>query len=90
MLPRKTRQCPPNTLVLDLDETLVHSNLEGDCSNLTDFSFPVHFNDMEHIVHVQKRPHLAAFMVGRCKLNPNLKAPGFKGSTLMKRILLST
>ena len=29
-------------------------------------------------------------VVRRCKLDPNLKAPGFKDSYLMKRILLST
>ena len=47
------------TLVLDLDETLVHSSLEGGPS---DFSFPVTFNNQEHTIHVRTRPHLDTFM----------------------------
>ena len=52
-----------NTLVLDLDETLVHSDLEqaADRSG-ADFSFPVHFNNQKHVVNVKKRPFLAEFM----------------------------
>ncbi|KXZ54367.1 hypothetical protein GPECTOR_5g447 [Gonium pectorale] len=49
------------TLVLDLDETLVHSSLEPVAR--ADFSFPVSFNGAEHIVHVRQRPHLRDFMV---------------------------
>eukprot|EP00195_Chlamydomonas_chlamydogama_P008754 CAMPEP_0202897184 /NCGR_PEP_ID=MMETSP1392-20130828/6012_1 /ASSEMBLY_ACC=CAM_ASM_000868 /TAXON_ID=225041 /ORGANISM="Chlamydomonas chlamydogama, Strain SAG 11-48b" /LENGTH=427 /DNA_ID=CAMNT_0049582761 /DNA_START=1470 /DNA_END=2753 /DNA_ORIENTATION=- len=60
ILPRKTRQCKQKTLVLDLDETLVHSSLESVASS--DFSFPVHFNNQEHIIHVKQRPHLHDFM----------------------------
>ena len=51
----------PNTLVLDLDETLVHSNLEN-TTDPFDFSFPVLFNGDKHEVRVAKRPHLEAFM----------------------------
>lgn len=43
LLPRKTRKCKLKTLVLDLDETLVHSSLEH-ASN-PDFSFDVRFNN---------------------------------------------
>ena len=38
----QTRACKRKTLVLDLDETLVHSTLDG--LDLPDFSFPVFFN----------------------------------------------
>ncbi|GFZ21144.1 SCP1-like small phosphatase 5 [Actinidia rufa] len=52
--------CPPTTLVLDLDETLVHSTLER-CDD-ADFTFPVNFNLQEHTVYVRCRPHLKDFM----------------------------
>ncbi|KAL3522630.1 hypothetical protein ACH5RR_015464 [Cinchona calisaya] len=48
------------TLVLDLDETLVHSTLEH--SDDADFSFPVFFNMQEHTVYVKQRPHLLTFL----------------------------
>ncbi|KAE8799968.1 CTD-phosphatase-like protein [Hordeum vulgare] len=48
------------TLVLDLDETLVHSTLEH-CDD-ADFSFPVSFGLKEHVVYVRKRPHLHMFL----------------------------
>ncbi|KAF8369799.1 hypothetical protein HHK36_032180 [Tetracentron sinense] len=60
LLPKQTRRCPPTTLVLDLDETLVHSTLEH-CDD-ADFTFPVTFNLKEHIVYVRCRPHLKFFM----------------------------
>ena len=46
--------------MLDLDETLVHSTLDG-CDE-PDFSFPVAFNGREHQVDVRRRPHLDAFL----------------------------
>ncbi|CAJ2668062.1 unnamed protein product [Trifolium pratense] len=49
LLPKQTRSCPPITLVLDLDETLVHSSLEP-CEDV-DFTFTVNFNSEEHIVY---------------------------------------
>ncbi|GFR47617.1 hypothetical protein Agub_g9353 [Astrephomene gubernaculifera] len=52
---------PLKTLVLDLDETLVHSSLEA--VDRSDFSFPVLFNGMEHTVFVRQRPYLRDFMV---------------------------
>ncbi|XP_019052291.1 PREDICTED: CTD small phosphatase-like protein 2 [Nelumbo nucifera] len=60
LLPKQTRSCPPTTLVLDLDETLVHSTLEH-CED-ADFTFPVNFNFKEHTVYVRCRPHLNDFM----------------------------
>ncbi|XP_022733386.1 CTD small phosphatase-like protein 2 isoform X1 [Durio zibethinus] len=60
LLPKQTRSCPPTTLVLDLDETLVHSLLEP-CKD-ADFTFPVKFNLQEYTVYVRCRPHLRDFM----------------------------
>ncbi|XP_068666234.1 uncharacterized protein [Aristolochia californica] len=60
LLPKQTRSCPRTTLVLDLDETLVHSSLEQ-CEN-ADFTFQVNFNLMEHTVYVRCRPYLKEFM----------------------------
>lgn len=60
LLPKQTRRCPPITLVLDLDETLVHSTLEH-CDD-ADFTFPVNFNSQEYTVYVRRRPHLQMFM----------------------------
>ncbi|KAL8161714.1 hypothetical protein V2J09_013203 [Rumex salicifolius] len=60
LLPKKTRRCPRTTLVLDLDETLVHSSLEP-CHDV-DFTFSVNFNERDHTVYVRCRPHLQDFM----------------------------
>lgn len=60
LLPKQTRRCPPTTLVLDLDETLVHSSLEP-CDD-ADFTFTVNFNQKDHTVYVRCRPHLQDFM----------------------------
>ncbi|XP_014493803.1 CTD small phosphatase-like protein 2 isoform X1 [Vigna radiata var. radiata] len=60
LLPKQTRSCPSTTLVLDLDETLVHSTLEP-CEDV-DFTFPINFNCEEHIVYVRCRPHLKDFL----------------------------
>ncbi|KAK1281688.1 hypothetical protein QJS10_CPB22g00641 [Acorus calamus] len=60
LLPKQTRSCPPTTLVLDLDETLVHSTLEP-CQD-ADFTFPVNYNMKAHTVYVRCRPHLKDFM----------------------------
>ncbi|KAG8385347.1 hypothetical protein BUALT_Bualt03G0033300 [Buddleja alternifolia] len=48
------------TLVLDLDETLVHSTVDY-CDD-ADFTFTVFFNMKEHIVYVKERPHLHTFL----------------------------
>ncbi|GBF96922.1 CTD small phosphatase [Raphidocelis subcapitata] len=63
LLPRRTRACKQKTLVLDLDETLVHSTLDGaPGSESADFHFPVLFNGAEHMVHVRMRPHMHEFL----------------------------
>jgi CTD small phosphatase-like protein 2 len=65
-LPPKASSAPALTLVLDLDETLVHSSL--DASPLSGggaapaFSFSVSFEEAEQTVHVRLRPGLAAFL----------------------------
>ncbi|CAH2046208.1 unnamed protein product [Thlaspi arvense] len=58
--PRDTLRKKAVTLVLDLDETLVHSTLES-CS-VADFSFRVFFNMQENTVYVKQRPHLYRFL----------------------------
>ncbi|KAJ6847956.1 CTD small phosphatase-like protein 2 isoform X1 [Iris pallida] len=60
LLPKQTRSRPSTTLVLDLDETLVHSSLEP-CPD-ADFTFPVNFNLKEHTIYVRCRPFLKDFM----------------------------
>ncbi|GER56391.1 CTD phosphatase-like protein [Striga asiatica] len=60
LLPKQTRSCPSTSLVLDLDETLVHSTLEP-CED-ADFTFTVNFNLTDHTVYVRCRPHLKDFL----------------------------
>ncbi|KMZ57638.1 hypothetical protein ZOSMA_83G00110 [Zostera marina] len=48
------------TLVLDLDETLVHSSLV-ECND-ADFSFQIFFNMRENTVYVKQRPNLHMFL----------------------------
>lgn len=48
------------TLVLDLDETLIHSTLEH-CDD-ADFTFPVFLNMKQHTVYVRRRPYLQIFL----------------------------
>ncbi|XP_039122164.1 uncharacterized protein LOC120258796 [Dioscorea cayenensis subsp. rotundata] len=60
LLPNETQKKKSITLVLDLDETLVHSTLEP-CED-ADFSFPVFFNLKQHMVYVKRRPYLQIFL----------------------------
>ncbi|KAM5587779.1 hypothetical protein ABKV19_006296 [Rosa sericea] len=60
ILPEEASKSKPVTLVLDLDETLVHSTLEH-CDD-ADFTFTVFFNMKEHMVYVKQRPYLQTFL----------------------------
>lgn len=60
-LPPKEKDDPPLTLVLDLDETLVHCTVEPNTPNV-DMVFPVVFHGMEYQVQVKKRPYLEEFL----------------------------
>ncbi|UPR04029.1 Dullard-like phosphatase [Chloropicon primus] len=70
LLPRQTRQQRnKKTLVLDLDETLVHSSLENElpCDGMEeqlkyDFTFPVHLGDERYDVYVYVRPGALEFL----------------------------
>jgi len=59
-LPKKTRGTHPVSLVLDLDETLLHSSIVP--LPTYDIVFPVHFNQVNYQVYVRKRPHMDYFM----------------------------
>ncbi|KAJ1765728.1 hypothetical protein EV179_000004 [Coemansia sp. RSA 487] len=59
-LPRKTRSSPPITLVLDLDETLVHCALTKVES--PDLVFPVEYNGFNYNVYCRLRPGYREFL----------------------------
>lgn len=51
------------TLVLDLDETLVHCTVENPTDSYQiDMTFPVNFHGIEYQVHVKLRPYLKEFL----------------------------
>ncbi|XP_068484009.1 uncharacterized protein [Phaseolus vulgaris] len=60
LIPKESPRRKSITLVLDLDETLVHSTLEH-CDD-ADFTFTVFFNMKEYTVYVKQRPYLHAFL----------------------------
>ena len=57
---RMTRNTTPVTLVLDLDETLVHCSVEGGSDS--DLIFPVNFNGVTYQVGVKMRPYMDRFL----------------------------
>ncbi|KAI8321170.1 hypothetical protein GQ54DRAFT_262305 [Martensiomyces pterosporus] len=59
-LPRKTRSSPPITLVLDLDETLVHCALTR--VENPDLVFPVEYNGLNYDVYCRLRPGYREFL----------------------------
>jgi CTD small phosphatase-like protein 2 len=59
-LPAKLSSAPPITLVLDLDETLVHCTVEPISD--ADLTFPVEFHGTTYQVHVRLRPFLQNFL----------------------------
>jgi len=60
ILKAKKSSMPRNTLVLDLDETLVHCNTEG--IGEYDERFTVRYNSHDYDVYMKKRPHLQNFL----------------------------
>jgi hypothetical protein len=58
-LPPKAMTDPPISLVLDLDETLVHCTVEP--IHDADMVFPVTFHGAEYTVYVRLRPYLKEF-----------------------------
>ena len=60
LLGKKKPNAPLHTLVLDLDETLVHCSVEPVAS--PDFIFPVSYDGSDFRVHAYRRPHLHAFL----------------------------
>lgn len=59
-LPPKDPSDPPISLVLDLDETLVHCTIEHIPD--PDMTFPVFFNGVQYTVYVRTRPYLMEFL----------------------------
>jgi CTD small phosphatase-like protein 2 len=59
-IPPKSSSSPALTLVLDLDETLVHCST--DPMRSSDFVFPVLFHGIEYQVYVRKRPFFEEFL----------------------------
>jgi len=65
-IPIKGESGPKISLVLDLDETLVHSSTLAIKS--PDYVFPVHLRGTEYSVYVRLRPHVFEFMERMSKI----------------------
>jgi len=66
ILKPKKSTMPKNTLVLDLDETLVHCNTEGIGTYHERFS--VRYNHQDYDVFMKKRPYLQEFLTAASKM----------------------
>lgn len=60
ILPPKTKKDKEYTLILDLDETLVHCSIEK--TEKYDVKFPVDFNGEKYQVYMKKRPYFYEFL----------------------------
>ena len=61
-LPPKDSNAPPITLVLDLDETLVHCSTDPNEVRNPDFVFHVEFHGTIYTVNAKKRPGVHEFL----------------------------
>jgi NLI interacting factor-like phosphatase len=61
-LPPQAPDDTRKTLVLDLDETLVHCSVVEPTDRVADFTFPVQFHGETYTVHVKCRPFLQEFL----------------------------
>eukprot|EP00815_Leptocylindrus_aporus_P002209 CAMPEP_0116070652 /NCGR_PEP_ID=MMETSP0322-20121206/13195_1 /TAXON_ID=163516 /ORGANISM="Leptocylindrus danicus var. apora, Strain B651" /LENGTH=500 /DNA_ID=CAMNT_0003558617 /DNA_START=42 /DNA_END=1544 /DNA_ORIENTATION=- len=61
-VPPKSKESPYYTLVLDLDETLVHCTVDEKLCKNPDLIFNVDFNGMSYTVYAKKRPFLVSFL----------------------------
>eukprot|EP01013_Petalomonas_cantuscygni_P045133 TRINITY_DN974_c0_g1_i1.p1 TRINITY_DN974_c0_g1~~TRINITY_DN974_c0_g1_i1.p1 ORF type:complete len:373 (+),score=54.24 TRINITY_DN974_c0_g1_i1:121-1239(+) len=61
-LPPKDPNAPRVTLVLDLDETLVHCTTDASRAIAPDFVFDVQFNSVVYNVAVNRRPYFREFL----------------------------
>jgi CTD small phosphatase-like protein 2 len=61
-LPKKSPQAPLMTLVLDLDETLVHCSTDASDMRNPDFVFHVEFQGISYTVNCRKRPGVDEFL----------------------------
>ena len=60
-LPQKSKNTPRKTLILDLDETLVHSSFKP-FPFRSDISFQIKVDQRVHVVNVLKRPYVNEFL----------------------------
>ena len=66
ILPMRTRKTPKLTLVLDLDETLVHSEMI--LTSNPDYTFKLRVNQTDLTIYVSYRPGLINFLNSVCDL----------------------
>jgi CTD small phosphatase-like protein 2 len=62
-VPPKSKDAPPVSLALDLDETLAHCTVEP--VDDADLVFPVVFHGVTYQIHVRLQPHLFTHVFGK-------------------------